>query len=131
MSFHLFNVNKMHACLIIGLDTCYTHKTEIVKSEDSVGGSATIGSRRSYCNQTGEKTINTLAIPAIKSSYTEWPSKPGSHTPTMHLRHGHWYCLGYCSDMRTEVAGNIGHPSLYRRCAYEVDSSSTLQACRR
>ena len=28
--------------------------------------------------------------------------------PPMHLRHG----LGYCSDMRTEVAGNIGHPSL-------------------
>ena len=26
----------------------------------------------------------------------------------MHLRHGFRYCLGYCSDMRIEVAGNIG-----------------------
>ena len=32
----------------------------------------------------------------------------------MHLRQ---HCLGYCSDMRTEVAGNIGHPILYRRHA--------------
>ena len=31
----------------------------------------------------------------------------------VHLWHGHRYCLGYCSDMRTEVNGNIGHPSLY------------------
>ena len=23
--------------------------------------------------------------------------------------------LGYCSDMRTEVGGNTGHPSLYHR----------------
>ena len=34
--------------------------------------------------------------------------------PPMHLRHSHRYCLGYCSDMRIEVAGNIGHPSVYR-----------------
>ena len=34
--------------------------------------------------------------------------------PPMHLRHGRRYCLGYCSDMRIEVAGNIGHPSVYR-----------------
>ena len=27
--------------------------------------------------------------------------------PPMHLRHGRRYCLGYCSDMKTEVAGNI------------------------
>ena len=34
--------------------------------------------------------------------------------PLMHLQHGRRYCLGYCSDMRTEVAGNISaHPSLY------------------
>ena len=39
------------------------------------------------------------------------------------------YCLGYCSDMRTEVADNTGHPSLYRRHACEVDSRSTSQAC--
>ena len=71
MSFGLFNVNKMHVCLIIGLDTCYTHKIEIVKSEDSVGRSAAIGSRRSYCNQTGEKTINTLVNFAMKPSFTE------------------------------------------------------------
>ena len=40
--------------------------------------------------------------------------KPGSHMPpkAMHLRHGRRYCLGYCSDMRIEVAGNIAHPSL-------------------
>ena len=35
--------------------------------------------------------------------------KPGYHMPPMHLRHGRRYCLGYCSNMRTEVAGNIAH----------------------
>ena len=34
--------------------------------------------------------------------------------PPMHLRHGRRYYLGYCSVMRIEVAGNIGHPSVYR-----------------
>ena len=57
--------------------------------------------------------------------------KLGSHMRPMHLRHGRWYCLGYRSDMRPEVAGNIGHPSLYRRHACEVVSSSTSQPCRR
>ena len=38
------------------------------------------------------------------------------------------YCLGYCSDMRTEVVRNRDHPSLHRRHACEVDSSSTWQA---
>ena len=38
--------------------------------------------------------------------------KPGYQMPPMHLRHGRRYCLGYCSNMRTEVAGNIAHPSL-------------------
>ena len=57
--------------------------------------------------------------------------KPDSHMPPMQLLRGHWYCLGYCSDMRTEVADNIGHYSLYRRHACEVHSSSTLQACLR
>ena len=33
----------------------------------------------------------------------------------MHLRHGRRYCLGYRSDMSTEVAGNIAHASLYSR----------------
>ena len=33
----------------------------------------------------------------------------------MHRSHGHQYCLGYCSDMITEVASNIGHPGLYCR----------------
>ena len=28
---------------------------------------------------------------------------------------GRQYCLGYCSDMITEVASNIGHPGLYCR----------------
>ena len=50
--------------------------------------------------------------------------------PPMYMRHGRRYCMGYCSDMRTEVAGNITHPSLYPRHACEVDSSSTSQACR-
>ena len=50
------------------------------------------------------------------------PVKRGSHMPPMHLRHGRRYCLGYCSDMRTEAAGNIAHPSLHRRHACEVDS---------
>ena len=40
----------------------------------------------------------------------------------MHLLHGRRYSLGYCSDMRTEVAGNIAHPSLYPRHACKVDS---------
>ena len=39
--------------------------------------------------------------------------RPGSHMPPMHLQGGPQYCLGYCSNMRTEVAGDIGHPSLY------------------
>ena len=48
--------------------------------------------------------------------------------PLMHLQHGRRCCLGYCSDMRTEVAGNIAHSSLHPQHAYEVDSSSTSQA---
>ena len=55
-----------------------------------------------------------------------FPVKPGSHMPPMHLRHDRRYCLGYCSEMRTEVAGNIGHPSL-EKC--EVESSSASQVC--
>ena len=52
----------------------------------------------------------------IQNSRLSWiPLKPGSHMPPMHLRHGRRYSLGYCSDMRIEVAGNIGHPSVYRR----------------
>ena len=38
-----------------------------------------------------------------------------SHMLLMHRSHGRQYCLGYCSDMITEVASNIGHPSLYCR----------------
>ena len=38
--------------------------------------------------------------------------KPGSHMPPMHLRHGHRYCLGYCSNMRTEVAATLLIPVL-------------------
>ena len=49
---------------------------------------------------------------------TSWTNVPPSY-----LRHR--------SDMRTEVAGNGGHVSLYRRHACEVDSSSTSQAYRR
>ena len=49
--------------------------------------------------------------------------KPGSNVPPMHLRYGGRYCRGYCSDMRTEVAGNIAHPSLYPWHACQGDSS--------
>ena len=38
--------------------------------------------------------------------------KPSSHMLPMHRSHGRQYCLGYCSDMITEVASNIGHPGL-------------------
>ena len=48
-----------------------------------------------------------------------------------YLRHSCRYLLQCHSDMRTEVAGNRGYVSLYRWHACEVDSSSTLQACRR
>ena len=41
--------------------------------------------------------------------------KPSSHMLPMHRSHGRQYCLGYCSDMITEVASNIGHPGLYCR----------------
>ena len=48
----------------------------------------------------------------LNPTHQERLSQPGSDMPPMHLRHGRRYCLGYCSDMRTEVAGNIAHPSL-------------------
>ena len=41
----------------------------------------------------------------------------------MHLRHGRWYYLGYCSDMRTEVVSSGSPPSLYCWHACEVDLS--------
>ena len=56
--------------------------------------------------------------------------KPGSHMPPKHLRPPLLAGIPR-SDMRTDVAGNVGHFSLYRRHACEVDSSSTSQACRR
>ena len=48
----------------------------------------------------------------LNPTHQERVSQPGSHMPPMHLRHGRRYCLGYCSDMRTEVAGNIAHSNL-------------------
>ena len=48
--------------------------------------------------------------------------------PPSFLRHSCRYCLRYCSDMRTEVAGNMGFVSLYRPHACEVDSSSDVPA---
>ena len=51
--------------------------------------------------------------------------KPGSHMPLSYLP----VLLGHSSNMRTEVASNRGHVSLYCRHAVEVDSSSTSQAC--
>ena len=56
--------------------------------------------------------------------------KPGSHMPRSYLRHSCRCCLRHRSDMRTEVAGNRSHVSLYRQHACEVDSNSTSQACR-
>ena len=56
--------------------------------------------------------------------------KPGSHMPRSYLRHSCRCCLRHRSDMRTEVAGNRSHVSLYHRHACEVDSSLTSQACR-
>ena len=41
----------------------------------------------------------------------------------VHLQLGRWYYLGYCSDMRTEVVGNVSPPSLYCWHACEVDLS--------
>ena len=41
----------------------------------------------------------------------------------MHLRHGRWYYLGYCSDMRTEAVSNGSPPILYYWHACEVDLS--------
>ena len=53
--------------------------------------------------------------------------KPGSHImPRSYLRHSCRCCLRHRSDMRTEVAGNRSHVSLYRQHACEVDSSSNL-----
>ena len=52
---------------------------------------------------------------------------PGSYA----AEHSYRYCLRYRFNMRTKVAGNRGHVSLYRRHGYEVDSSSTSQACRK
>ena len=53
------------------------------------------------------------------------PLKPDSHVPSTILATKSRYCLGYCSDIRIEVASNRDHPSLYRRHACEVYSSST------
>ena len=58
------------------------------------------------------KLIVTSVKRRLNTTHQERGSQPGSHMPPMHLRHGRRYCLGYCSDMRTEVAGNIAHPSL-------------------
>ena len=41
--------------------------------------------------------------------------------PPSYLRHSCRCCLRHRSDMRTEVAGNRGHVSLYRRHACEVE----------
>ena len=41
--------------------------------------------------------------------------------PLSYLRHSCRCCLRHRSDMRTEVAGNRGHVSLYRRHNCEVE----------
>ena len=43
-----------------------------------------------------------------------------------YLQNFHWHCLGYCSNIRTEVAGHIGYPSLCCWHACEVDAGLTL-----
>ena len=40
--------------------------------------------------------------------------------PLVHLRLGCWYYLGYCSDMRTEVVGNVSPPKLRRHASGKV-----------
>ena len=52
--------------------------------------------------------------------------KSGSLMLPKYLRH----CLRPLSDMRTEVAGNRGHVSLYLRHACEVELESTSPECR-
>ena len=46
----------------------------------------------------------------------------------MHLRYDGRYCRGHCSDMRTEVAGNIAHPSLYPQ-ACEFAGMPAVELC--
>ena len=52
--------------------------------------------------------------------------KPGSHMLPTYLRHGRWNFLGCDSDMRTEVASNIGYLSLNRchSCKFDLGSTS-------
>ena len=52
--------------------------------------------------------------------------KPGSHMLPTYLRHGRWNFLGCDSDMRTEVACNIGYLSLNRchSCKFDLRSTS-------
>ena len=58
--------------------------------------------------------------------------KSGSLMLPKYLRHSHRYCLRPLSDMRTEVAGNRGHVSLYLRhaCEVELELESTSPECR-
>ena len=49
--------------------------------------------------------------------------KPGSQMPPMHLGHGRRYCLGYGSDMRTEVAANIAIPVFTGGMPVKLNSS--------
>ena len=70
------------------------------------------------------------SVPGVWNPKSRIQDCLGSHMLPSYLRHSCWCCLRHRSDMRTEVAGNRGHVSLYRRHACEVDSSSTSQACR-
>ena len=62
-------------------------------------------------------------LPASMISRSFQTVEPGSHMPRSYLRHSCRCCLRHRSDMRTEVAGNRSHVSLYRQHACEVDSS--------
>lgn len=52
--------------------------------------------------------------------------KPRSHMLPRYLQLGCWNLLGWGSDMRTEVACNIGYPSLYGWHSCKVNLGSTL-----
>ena len=87
-------------------------------------------------------SLNSVAVvPIVRNLMHGWHScfhqsvqktlKPGSHMPPSYLRYSCRYCPWHPSDMRSEIAGNRGHVSLYSRNACEVDSNSTSRACRR
>ena len=68
--------------------------------------SSSIISKRNVCNGLN-KPLDSSYI--VKSE----AFKPGSHMPPNYLRHSCWYCVGYCSHLRTCGAGITTIASLY------------------